>query len=186
MNFISLYLVKLHNAQQYQTFAQATRQYSIVISQKISELAAQDLTHAEILFNDGQKQATQSLELNSFDVNLEREPKEYTPDILSAIIEEEKYLENIYKKEHFESLYNISIYRVHDLNKMLDHLKDGSIFGHTVRHAIARESRKDCICTSCGYVHRHIYEGQQYFPESCPLCGAPQGAFVRRREVGGW
>lgn len=186
MNNISTYIVKLHNATQYRNFSHATAQYSTVISQKLAEISEQDLKHAEIFFENGQNQPLQSIYLNSFDINLDCEASDYTPNILQTIITEEKFLAEVYKKNDLKNLHLVSLYRASDLEELLEHLKDGSLFGHTVNTGLSSQNRRDCICTACGYVHRHTQNGPQYFPDECPLCGAGQGLFIRRRPAGGW
>lgn len=186
MNDISIYLVKLHNSMHYRQFSQATSNYSAIISRKLAEISEQDLRHAEIMFQNGQAEASESLRLNPFDVCLEGEAKDYTPEILSAVVAEEKYLSEIFKKDNLKSLWNATVHRAHDLGKLLEHLHDGSLFGVTVRNAISSQRRGDCICTACGFMFRHLQDGEQYFPEECPCCAAPQGLFVRRLDAGGW
>lgn len=186
MNDISIYLVKLHNSMHYRQFSQATSNYSAVISRKLAEISEQDLRHAEIMFENGQAEASEILRLNPFDVDLAGEASDYTQEILAAVIEEEKYLAGIFKKDDLRSLWNATVHRVSDLEKMLEHLRDGSLFGLTVRSAISSQRRGDCICTACGFMFRHLVDGPQYFPEECPCCGAGQGLFVRRLDAGGW
>lgn len=187
MNDISIYLIKLHNSMQYRTFSQATAGYSVIISRKLAEISEQDMKHAEIFFASGQEETSENLRLNPFDVNLEGEAADYTPEILAIVVAEEEYLAKIFKQENLKSLYNASIHRAVDIKELADHLRDGSLFGHTVNCNIRKDSRKDCVCSACGYMHRHLVNGPQYFPEECPMCGAPQGLFVRRTgEVGGW
>ena len=171
---------------QYRNFAAATAGYSVVVSRMLAEISEQDLKHAEMFFEYAQGQSSDVLDLNQFDVDLQCDAEEYTPEILNAVIAEERHLAEIFKKEGYNKLYwNISI-RAHDLTELRDRLLDGSLFGHTVDTSIIEKNRKDCICTVCGYWHRDLANGSHDFPEECPACGAPRGLFVRRWVHSGW
>lgn len=182
MNNITLYCVLLHNSNHYRRLSQAAAGFSAGIAQRLESMAGENLKLAEIFYDIALSSETVEVILPvtfyRFDVNFDREPKDYIIDLLDAVIEAEEYLESIYKEYDLKHHYNIAFFRKHDFLFYKKSIEDGSIFGDTGQ-------RIDFVCTACGYVDR-VGAGSKYMRDQCKCCGAGIEAFIRRPSLGGW